>query len=276
MRTALEREGRTALSVDLRPCELGGMHAQLDVRLILPLRHWERAFLFPPCFQQLRQDQDCLPLKIADGRAYWGCATVSGARVRRRISSLLSSPIQYSLTAGRALSQACAHRKLSVAGKPGEPVRDATRSQHQFNDPEERDRARSTWLPFTGLSAALAHLEPSGQSTATAFHTAIESFAGPPSALGLQPPARRPTHRRCQGVPAAAPAGDHGSAHARRASATARAKARSLHRNSLGDACRRGLPRETSAPATCAAQPLTHQRRGRIRHAKGSQAGTSV
>jgi hypothetical protein len=114
MRTALEREGRTALSVDLRPCELGGMHAQLDVRLILPLRHWERAFLFPPCFQQLRQDQDCLPLKIADGRAYWGCATVSGARVRRRISSLLSSPIQYSLTAGRALSQACAHRSLQT------------------------------------------------------------------------------------------------------------------------------------------------------------------
>ena len=77
MRTALERQGRLALSVDLRHSERKGMHAQLDARLVMHLKRWERAYLFPPCFQQLRADEHCLPAKIADGRAYFGCATVA-------------------------------------------------------------------------------------------------------------------------------------------------------------------------------------------------------
>ena len=76
VRTALERRGRWALSVDLRLCEVGGMHAVMDVRLVAPLRVWDRAYFFPPCFQQLRQDDDCLPYKLSDGRAFWGCIAV--------------------------------------------------------------------------------------------------------------------------------------------------------------------------------------------------------
>ena len=76
VREALELEGHIALSVDLRACEVGGIHACLDVRDVVGLRRWERAHLFPPCFRQLRGDDDCLPFKISDGRAFWGCLSV--------------------------------------------------------------------------------------------------------------------------------------------------------------------------------------------------------
>ena len=71
MRLALESAGRRALSVDWRTCEAGGMHAVLDVRDVVELGGWERVFLFPPCFQQLRADRDCLQAKIADCRAFY-------------------------------------------------------------------------------------------------------------------------------------------------------------------------------------------------------------
>lgn len=48
----------------------------LDLRDVLHLRHWKRCFLFPPCFQHLRQDLACLDFKIGDGRAFWGCLFV--------------------------------------------------------------------------------------------------------------------------------------------------------------------------------------------------------
>ena len=76
MRQSLEAAGRRALSVDWRLCDVGDMHAVLDVRDVVTLGGWERVFLFPPCFQQLRADHDCLPSQIADCRAYCGSALV--------------------------------------------------------------------------------------------------------------------------------------------------------------------------------------------------------
>ena len=76
MRTALEREGRRALSADWRECEVGGLHFCGDVRLVLNIQMWERAYIFPPCSMTLRRDVDCLDYKIADGRAFWGMAFV--------------------------------------------------------------------------------------------------------------------------------------------------------------------------------------------------------
>ena len=65
MRSALEASfdpsvREAALSVDLRPCDIGGPHYQGDVRDVLHLAAWHRAFFFPPCFQQLRGDLDCI------------------------------------------------------------------------------------------------------------------------------------------------------------------------------------------------------------------------
>ena len=63
MRTALEASfdpsyREVAISVDLRPCDIGGPHYQGDVRDVLHLAVWHRALFFPPCFQQLRGDLD--------------------------------------------------------------------------------------------------------------------------------------------------------------------------------------------------------------------------
>lgn len=47
------------------------MHYQGDIRDVVSLQLWEAAYLFPPCFQQLRGDiRDCLAYKLADGRAF--------------------------------------------------------------------------------------------------------------------------------------------------------------------------------------------------------------
>ena len=52
------------------------MHACMDARDLMNIKRWQRAFFFPPCYQQLRADVDCLPLKIKDGRAFWGSLLV--------------------------------------------------------------------------------------------------------------------------------------------------------------------------------------------------------
>ena len=76
LRTALEAAGFVTISADFRECEIGGMHFQGDVREVVGLVRWKAIYFFPNCYQQLRADQDCLPLKIHDGRAFWGCAVV--------------------------------------------------------------------------------------------------------------------------------------------------------------------------------------------------------
>ena len=185
MRTALERQGRLALSVDLRHSERKGMHAQLDARLVMHLKRWERAYLFPPCFQQLRADEHCLPAKIADGRAYFGCATVAlcccvDAEIivveqpdtiffdvcdipstSFRTSQFGDSPDKFVRLVVRG-----AH--LHVPGVATPPVRDPNRSQFNHRTDDERDRARSTWECFHNLTRSLASL------------TAAPELAGPP------------------------------------------------------------------------------------------------
>ena len=76
LRTALEKRGIAAISADFRDCEIGGMHYRGDVRDLITLKNWSAIYFFPNCYQQLRRDADCLPLKIRDGRAFWGCAMV--------------------------------------------------------------------------------------------------------------------------------------------------------------------------------------------------------
>jgi hypothetical protein len=47
MRSALEREGRRAISADWRECDIGGLHFCGDIRVILAAKQWERAYIFP-------------------------------------------------------------------------------------------------------------------------------------------------------------------------------------------------------------------------------------
>ena len=81
LRQSLERDGRVAISVDRRECEVGGMHACLEVQDAIGVDRWQAVFMFPSCFQQLSRDEDCLPLKLSNGRAFTfgGASRSSGA-----------------------------------------------------------------------------------------------------------------------------------------------------------------------------------------------------
>lgn len=50
LRTAFEARGIVALSADLRPCEVGGLHFQGDVRDIIGLARRKMVVFFPNCF----------------------------------------------------------------------------------------------------------------------------------------------------------------------------------------------------------------------------------
>ena len=74
--SALAAQGHNAISCDLRPAEHSFPHYQGDVRDIVHLQRWERAYFFPNCFQHLRGDEHCLRHKIHDCRAFWAAAMV--------------------------------------------------------------------------------------------------------------------------------------------------------------------------------------------------------
>lgn len=172
VRDALISRGRRAISVDRRDCETGGVHAKLDVLLVLDLRRWQRAFFFPPCFQQLRADTECLPFKQCDGRAFWGCLTVvylmgvaadlvvveqpdtivadfygrdtSGRYYEFCTADFGDHPNKFVRLHVRGAHLALPPRNLVAPRVPPPPV-------SEFANTEARDRAKSTWRPFANL-----------------------------------------------------------------------------------------------------------------------------
>lgn len=203
MRTALEAEGFVTLSADLRPCEIGGLHYLGDVRDLLTIQVWERAYFFPPCYQQLRGDLDCLPHKIDDGRAFWGCAlvlhvlfTVTSHMVfveqPDTIVADCFNPAEWSDT--EIYEFRTAHfgdtsdkfvrlttRNVSLSAPPHADRHPPPlpRSQFDYPDAEARDRARSTWQLHPETCAALAKAMPACdlRPTIVLFTSVIESFA---------------------------------------------------------------------------------------------------
>ena len=179
---ALERIGHVVLSVDVRPCEIGGLHYQGDVRDVLHLRHWARAYFFPPCFQQLRADADCLELKIADGRAFWGCAFVIWCICCPNADMVIveqSDTIVHDFLTTDSIEGASVFEfrssgygdardkfirlTLRNASMPTPPYPQVKRPREpnahlRFRNPEARDRARSTWttMPNTAIAVATA------------------------------------------------------------------------------------------------------------------------
>ena len=177
VRGSLERGGRVALSADRRPCDLGGMHACVDVLLILHLRHWERAYLFPPCFQQLRADEDCLYYKLRDGRAFWGCAVVIFCLCVEADLLMVEQP---DTIVSDFIDHVHVDTRTSAFGDPVDkfirlfvrntalpdaafvlpPRRNDRFDFHDYYDAESRDREKSSWAPHVQLCAAVADLRP--------------------------------------------------------------------------------------------------------------------
>ena len=183
---ALQARGLRTLSCDLRPALHHFPHYLGDVRDIVGLRYWERAYFFPNCFQHLRGDEHCLHLKIHDCRAFWAgamvlwCLTCPHAAV-----VVVEQPdtIVYDYVDVSPFASVYEFR-TSEYGDPAEhdkfvrlavvnatlrpPTHPVTRQQHRpshldYPDPEARDRARSSWLPHVLTCQALADLHTSGR-----------------------------------------------------------------------------------------------------------------
>ena len=177
MRRALESTGRRALSVDWRTCEAGGMHAVLDVRDVVELGGWERVFLFPPCFQQLRADKDCLQAKIADCRAFWGCAMVlwcfcvtATLLVVEQPDTIVSDFVSLSFLEFRTscfrdepdkfVRLLLRNAVLPVPFAADPTARRPVRPYLEYASSDARDRDKSSWLPFANMCYALARVTP--------------------------------------------------------------------------------------------------------------------
>ena len=201
LRSALEARGRRALSVDRRESEQTGMHACMEVQEVLHLHRWQAAFLFPNCFQQLKADEHCLPCKIADGRAFWGCLQVvwclyapADVVVVEQPDVILHPFLAHHLQVPHESFRTSElgdepdkfvrlyhpHTALDLGQRrppPANPTR-LPRSQFDYANPDERDRQRSTWRHFirTCSKVAQAEPQPGWGGMPTSFQAARERF----------------------------------------------------------------------------------------------------
>ena len=60
------------LSVDTQTSLVPGMHACMDMRLVLHRKRWHRAYIFPPRTHQTLSDTTGHAAKEQDGRMFWG------------------------------------------------------------------------------------------------------------------------------------------------------------------------------------------------------------
>ena len=200
---ALVAAGRRVLTVDYRSCEHSGLHACMDVRAVLPLQRWSRVYLFPPCFQQLRADADCLQAKIADGRAFWGCALVlfcfcvdADLLVVEQPDTIVMDYVPASYTQFRTSQFGDSPDKfvrlflrncvLAPPFGPDPSVRRRPPHYLAYADSDERDRAKSSWRPLVNLSRAVARMLPIHEPAPmpASYADAVEQFAAAWHAAG--------------------------------------------------------------------------------------------
>lgn len=205
LRGALRRRGVNAISTDLRPTTAKGPHVVADVREIVPLQQWKAIFFVgPDCYQHLRADVECLPHKIADGRAFWGgamvvwclCCKWADMVLVEQPDTIANDYLEAEKMPGVKVYQVntanygdTPHKFLRLTTRnmilqpPPLPkariVKEGNRSQFRFLTSEERDRARSSWASFTNLCDSLAAARPlhQGKRQITTYKVAIERFA---------------------------------------------------------------------------------------------------
>ena len=214
IRVDLEQQGYAAISCDKRLCLIGGHHFVGDARLLLSLTVWSYAVLFPPCFQQLRGDLDCIEAKIKDGRAFWGCALVVYCIVATT-AVMLAVEQPDTLVHDAFDAQAWPDVRvvelrtaeygdkdkfvrltlrnvapLQPPPYPGARLPALPRSQWEFDSADLRDRSRSSWEPYSNTRALLAAATPVGseQPPAIDYVAAIALFAATWAAMGYPVP----------------------------------------------------------------------------------------
>ena len=188
------------LSVDLRRSLVPGVHAILDLRLVLRRRRWRRVYLFPPCTHQTLSNTNTRRDKDLDGRTFWGiaffiycyctdCASLLVEQPDTRIPEFYISPTQRLHTSEVGCRDdktvnffernrgviALSHDVGGVSGH--KRLRD-------FPDADARDRWRSSWARFPELVTAVVAASPTtldlsndtGAATPT-YQDEIERFA---------------------------------------------------------------------------------------------------
>ena len=190
-----ERQHReVTLSVDRRRSLVPGVHACLDMRLVLHRKHWRRAYLFPPCTHQTLSDTIGRPFKEQDGRMFfyilfvlWCYCTPAlmllTEQPRTRIPDFFINPTQTINTSEMGdddnkvvcLYERGRARLRTVAAAGGTSGHGRL---YDYPNAEERDRWRSSWRRFPrfvqGVVAA-AHQPEDGP--APSFSALRESFA---------------------------------------------------------------------------------------------------
>ena len=178
--------GSKAMSCDRRQPEHDHFHYLGDVRDIIELQVWEAVFFVGPnCYQHLRGDLDCLDFKIADGRAFWAglmvlwcicCGTAMMLlveqpdtighdyfqfEVEHEVAVIETRSGRYGDKPDKFIRLTTRNMQLEPAPFPDAAVvRDPGRSQFKYRDAEERDRARSSWKPFTNMVDSVAKASP--------------------------------------------------------------------------------------------------------------------
>ena len=183
-RDALRERGILAISADVRDSDSEGPHYRGDIRDIVPLKHWEAVLAVgPPCYQHLRNDRHCLPLKMKDGRAFWAgalvlwCVCINNADMIlvEQPDTVANDFFDFSdvpqLEVREFRTSQCGDeeskfvrltmRNVSLESFDG-PVRPRKERTIHFahDNPDARDRARSTWRLFPHLCAAIARACP--------------------------------------------------------------------------------------------------------------------
>ena len=210
---ARRAHGVVAITADVRPAEHDGLHYLGCVQDIIHVRFWDRAYMFPPCFQHLLGDSDCLPHKLRDGRAFWAgalvlwciCITSAYAVLVEQPDTLLHHVLDVSLypnvdvveTTTAALGDI--DRKFlrltmrnfsNLAVSDYDPPPLPRPRQYRYRDPDMRDRARSSWRRFPASSAALARLDASCDlPTPLQYEHVVADFAVRWHAAGFPVPA---------------------------------------------------------------------------------------
>ena len=162
-----------------------------------------RAFFFPPCFQQLRGDLDCIESKIADKRAFWGCLQVLYCIFSvRALMVFVEQPdtifgdcfdpdewpavelyefrtAHYDDPSDKFVRLTTRNVRLQAPTHPFAKPKCEPRSQFKYRDADERDRRRSSWAPHAQTCRALATAGPISRDRppAISLAAAIESFA---------------------------------------------------------------------------------------------------
>ena len=173
--------GVVTLSVDLRASLVPGVHACLDMRLVLSRKRWLRAYLFPPCTHQTLSDTTCRELKEQDGRMFWGilfviwcyCTLACMLLVEQpdtHVPNFFLQPTQRLHTSELGCQDdktICLYERGRARLQRTHTVGGASGHGHlgDFRDADSRDRWRSSWQRFPQLVAAVVAAPPAADSS---------------------------------------------------------------------------------------------------------------